>query len=435
MGGGISLLPEPDDRIANCIKALCLNNTELAQAFDIFQAHDTAKKGTIPLATFYKMIGERKSMFGDSIFDLLGVRDTREIDFGEWLQAIVTYCLFDESDVLKYCFYILDREKQQLRKGAVGGAKADAFIKERYIVMDESKLLADLLYNVDCKRRPSGNTRNGYIVMDELKLLADMLYDVDPKRGPSGNTRIALNKVPVQADGKIEFWELELFNKAFPSLLYPAFRMQVKMTQLVWGEDWWDRRRRMLNEDVATRKELERLALEADKKRRRKAYDQRVRRKLGVARFYCCPWAVDRYQELHPMDPPPLTPAQLAAMAAAQKTEAQLSAAKAKLKRVMDMQMLIPETEEYRRYKERVAQRNAAVTTAAAATGAAAPASPASSGGSGGGGGAAAAAAAAQAGRAARTVKPRGAAAAAAGETAAERRLRQEKRRQAREGV
>jgi hypothetical protein len=30
------------------------------------------------------MLGERRSMFGDSIFDLLGIRDTREIDFGEW---------------------------------------------------------------------------------------------------------------------------------------------------------------------------------------------------------------------------------------------------------------------------------------------------------------------------------------------------------------
>jgi hypothetical protein len=32
-----------------------------------------------------------------------------------------------------------------------------------------------------------------------------------------------------QADGKIEFWELELFNRAFPSLLYPAFRLQVRV--------------------------------------------------------------------------------------------------------------------------------------------------------------------------------------------------------------
>lgn len=72
--------------------------------------------------------------------------------------------------------------------------------------------------------------------MDELKLLADMLYDVDPKKGPSGNTRIALNKVPLQADGKIEFWELQLFHAAFPNLLYPAFRLQVKVSQCLYAQ-------------------------------------------------------------------------------------------------------------------------------------------------------------------------------------------------------
>ena len=65
--------------------------------------------------------------------------------------------------------------------------------------------------------------------MDELKLLINMLYHLDESEGPGGNTRIALQKLPVQADGKIEFWEFQMFNRAFPNLFYPAFSLQVKV--------------------------------------------------------------------------------------------------------------------------------------------------------------------------------------------------------------
>lgn len=108
-----------------------------------------------------------------------GIRDFQELTFSEWLHAIATYCLFEGEDILKFCFFILDREK------------------------------------------------NGYIEKDEMRMLVNMLYNVDPVKGPTGNTKVAFNKLSVQQDGKIEFWEFELFNQAFPSLFFPAFRLQV----------------------------------------------------------------------------------------------------------------------------------------------------------------------------------------------------------------
>lgn len=109
-----------------------------------------------------------------------GIRDFQELTFSEWLHAITTYCLFEEEDILKFCFFILDREK------------------------------------------------NGYIEKDEMRMLVNMLYNVDPVKGPTGNTKVAFDKLSVQQDGKIEFWEFELFNQAFPSLFFPAFRLQVR---------------------------------------------------------------------------------------------------------------------------------------------------------------------------------------------------------------
>lgn len=111
--------------------------------------------------------------------NLQGIRDFQELTFSEWLDAITTYCLFEEEDILRFCFFILDREK------------------------------------------------NGYIEKDELRMLVNMLYNIDPVKGPTGNTKVAFEKLSVQQDGKIEFWEFELFNKAFPSLFFPAFRLQV----------------------------------------------------------------------------------------------------------------------------------------------------------------------------------------------------------------
>lgn len=114
---------------------------------------------------------------------IIGIRDFQELTFSEWLDAITTFCLFEEEEILRFCFFILDREK------------------------------------------------NGYIEKDEMRMLVNMLYNIDPVKGPTGNTKVAFDKLSVQQDGKIEFWEFELFNKAFPSLFFPAFRLQVSESE------------------------------------------------------------------------------------------------------------------------------------------------------------------------------------------------------------
>lgn len=71
-GGGSTLLPAPDDRLMKCIKLLELSNTDLAKVFALFVKHDTAQRGCLTLPNVYKMLSERKSIFGDSVFELLG---------------------------------------------------------------------------------------------------------------------------------------------------------------------------------------------------------------------------------------------------------------------------------------------------------------------------------------------------------------------------
>lgn len=73
MGSSSSIaLPALDDRLKKCIEVLELSNTDLAKAFDTFCKYDTSRRGCISLANMYKMLMERKSIFGDSLFELIG---------------------------------------------------------------------------------------------------------------------------------------------------------------------------------------------------------------------------------------------------------------------------------------------------------------------------------------------------------------------------
>lgn len=44
----------------------------LVKIFAIFNEHDEAQRGCLPPGDVYKMIGKRKSIFGDSLFELIG---------------------------------------------------------------------------------------------------------------------------------------------------------------------------------------------------------------------------------------------------------------------------------------------------------------------------------------------------------------------------
>ncbi|CBJ33427.1 conserved unknown protein [Ectocarpus siliculosus] len=249
---GSTLLPAPDDRLLKSIKILDLSNTDLAKVFRLFCKYDTAQRGCLSLANVYKMLGEKKSIFGDSLFELIGIRDFQELTFSEWLDAITTFCLFEEEEILRFCFFILDREK------------------------------------------------NGYIEKDEMRMLVNMLYNIDPVKGPTGNTKVAFDKLSVQQDGKIEFWEFELFNKAFPSLFFPAFRLQVKMMQAVWGEAWWGRKKRNFQDRLELRRKHEEEDRLADANRLEAMRQRRIKRKMGACKYFCWPCGRAEYDKMFP---------------------------------------------------------------------------------------------------------------------------------------
>ena len=63
------------------------------------------------VSEFYKLIGEKQSIFGDSIFELIDIDNSGTLDFSEFVTAVGTFCMFGKIDVLKFCFYIFDKDK------------------------------------------------------------------------------------------------------------------------------------------------------------------------------------------------------------------------------------------------------------------------------------------------------------------------------------
>ena len=110
----------------------------------MFTKFDKDKSGTMDMKEFYQLIGEPQTIFGDSIFELIDVDNSGTLDFSEFVQALGTFCMFGKVEVMKFCFYIFDKDK------------------------------------------------NGYIEEDELAALVDVLQG----GGAYSNTKQALRKFP-----------------------------------------------------------------------------------------------------------------------------------------------------------------------------------------------------------------------------------------------
>ena len=66
--------------------------------------------------------------------------------------------------------------------------------------------------------------KNGFIDKDELDLFVNTLHS----GGVQGNVMHALQSLDFNGDGKFDFQEFEALNEKFPTVLYPAFRLQVR---------------------------------------------------------------------------------------------------------------------------------------------------------------------------------------------------------------
>lgn len=251
--GASESLPNPDARTLKSVEQAGLTTQELRVFWRHFRRGDPHLRGVMSVDTFFTLFNETRSIFGDSLFEIIEVSVNDDIDFGKYLAAVVTYCLFEPAEILRFCFYVLDRDK------------------------------------------------NGYIEKDDLILLLRVLYTIVPPAELGGNIRNALQKIEFHADGKVDFREFKRVHRHFPALLYPAFRLQYNFMVYTMGYKWWDRTKMRLHDDKVRSHLIETKPERLERKRVMTLREKRVRKKMGILRYICCSEQRAVYRALFPI--------------------------------------------------------------------------------------------------------------------------------------
>jgi hypothetical protein len=120
----------------------------------------------------------------------------------------------------------------------------------------------------------------------------------------------ALKTFDFNGDGKIDFAEFKQLNAQFPSLLYPAFRIQQNMKIFTLGEKWWERKVDELvaehhdklalqaateNVEDMTDEALRAKKAELERVAKSKRQEQAVRIRMGCLYYTCCPCRRQKY--------------------------------------------------------------------------------------------------------------------------------------------
>jgi|GEM_PF-1809997 len=229
-------VPVPDERLQKMIDMIQLEKRQLAQLWKVFQKYDKDSSGTIDVTEFYKMIEEDQSVFGDSVFELVDIDNSGTLDFSEFVQVLGTYCLFGRLDILKFCFFVFDKDE------------------------------------------------NGYVDSDELHALIEMLHG----NNPSSNCRTALSNFDQNNDGKIDFEEFQALNVQFPMLLFPAFRMQENMMSNTLGAKWWKEKKAMLQQQREEANSVDEKLRLKELQRQHRNQQRQVKYKMGFLAYYLC---------------------------------------------------------------------------------------------------------------------------------------------------
>ena len=249
MGSAVSRvsLPPLENRVHKCIKFYRLKEKDVKHFYYIFSRLDKNLSGLIDIADFFKFLNEPRSLIGDTIFELVDCRHATAITFTEFFYAVLTYCFFEGEEVMRFLFFIFDRD------------------------------------------------RMGYIDQDDFVMIVKIIHGIGPDDNFKGNVKLTMDllKNELNPDGKVDFAEFKRFHKLFPALYHPAFRIQLELISKTMGERWWNRMKRRHQNRKDWAKGVERRRQRMERARTLRLDNRKVRKKMGFWRYYCCFWQRD----------------------------------------------------------------------------------------------------------------------------------------------
>ena len=237
-----------DDRIDKCSKKLMLEEDDLVLLFSIFNRYDREGAGFISTIDYFEQLLEiRPSLFTDAMFDMIDSEYAGKITFGEFVDVTCTFACFETIEMIKYCWFILDRDKV----GEVDIKEVEHFI---YLMWDHD-------------------------TNSNMSMAIDYMRTLDT------------------GDGRVNFKDILAVNAAYPFVFYPTFRIQATVVSTSMGEIWWDKKKADVQEKLEHERKLEEMKKNKKKadlaKEQERLNEEMVKKKMGW-KYYVFFWQRDK---------------------------------------------------------------------------------------------------------------------------------------------
>ena len=182
-------IPGQGELAVKLFHELKLDKEHIDLFYSAFKKIDKDNSNSIDLEEFYRFFNLEPSPFADKVFSLMDEDSSGEIDFSEFVLCIWNYCTYELKALVKFAFGLFD--------------------------IDGS----------------------GTLEKDEVEELIREVY------GDAWNSNLRVQKVvdmiDINGDGVVSFDEFQNFNKRYPCMLFPAFKMQMALRKHIYGVRWW----------------------------------------------------------------------------------------------------------------------------------------------------------------------------------------------------
>ena len=183
------------NKLRNMVEFLALSEGDMKRFTHHFTDIDQDNSGEIDLTEFFDYIDIDRTAFTDSLFSFLDESNDGVLDFGEFVHACGTICMWESKQILQFMFSMYD------------------------------------------------TAGNGYIVESQLETLLDAVRGDDPIM-LTGTERVML-KFDKDGDGRVDWPEFQHAAARFPSAFIPAFQLMDTWRAKIMGKRFWIRKKKL----------------------------------------------------------------------------------------------------------------------------------------------------------------------------------------------
>jgi Ca2+-binding EF-hand superfamily protein len=242
--------PAKDVRIERMMKSFSITDEDLTILHRVFHKYDRNRSGKLTVEDYFSLILQLpRTPLLESLLDLVGTTKNGEISFGEFVEITCTYAFFETNEIIRYCFFIIDRE----RAGYIYKAEIKHFIKTIW-----SEGLVPNNYG--------SNFKAAHAYLDEK-----------------------------DEDGLGQFVMRDIieFHKLFPFIFYPAFRLQFEIERSSLGEQVWEVKKKIVkdlqNKEKKAIEDAEGKRMRALEEQKAKTEEENLRKRMGW-KYYLMFW-------------------------------------------------------------------------------------------------------------------------------------------------